>query len=716
MNKENINRLKKYLFLISIFFSFLIWGHVIYVYLYNDALQTPIEGGSISEWIIGDFPHLNPLLNTSDYNKNVIYKLYRSVLKYDFENKKLIWDIATCDIKNLSYIECYIENNTKWSNGKDITSEDIVGTYNIIKNSDINPLMSSLLKETVINSKPGVVTFSNKVKDINFLQVFLQPIVSKELLDNIGNKELFGKFNPIDGIYSWPYKIETVSYDDSLGIQKLILIKNEFYTKEKVLIAKYIYKIFRDSDHFLKHKDVINVFYDKNNIIGNTIARLEKKPYTLNKYMSIFVNEENIKSYNLRSFLISKIDTNNILKNLWSGYQEVQNPYLIDGENPKIEIQNLNLENTIQEMGFYKKDFLLANINQETKKREDDAQSKMKVNANLNYISQPINTKYSFLNEDNILISWNTKDNKIEEIYINDYKLSSFKKGETDFYYRLKTEFKNLTPWENNYKLYFVVNGKKELKEEFTIVFSRDNEKLQKIKDQFFSIDTSLIVESSESDLLKQKQIADLEDKYYYDNNLKKFILKLYYIDDITELIGVSNTIKNILHTYGIVVDTIPISLADLNKKIIGNEKDYDILLVGIDLWVFNFNIFPYFHSSQSKWGFNFSNVKNLNLDILLEELKTNIYDEEKRLEIQKKVIHLISEKQIFKALYKKQNYLLIDKNIKNFTMSPHFYSDIAISEFLAKSYVSEDKKINFQKKNFYDFLDFIITVFKNEW
>lgn len=712
MNKENIDRLKKYLFLISIFFSFLIWGHIIYVYLYDNAIEKPIEWWSVSEAVIGEFPHLNPLLNSNDYNKNIIYKLYRSLLKYDFENKKLVGDIASCDIKNLNYIECYIENNVKWSNGKDITAEDIVGTYNIIKNSDINPLMGSLLKETVIESKPGIVTFSNKVRDINFLQIFFQPIVPKEILDNIGNKELFGKFNPIDGIYSGPYKVETVSYDDSLGIQKLILTKNENYTKSNVLISKYIYKIFRDTEHFLKHKDIINVFYDKDNIIGDSIARLDKTPYFLNQYMGVFFNEEKLKSYNLRSYIISKIDVNNIIKTLWTGYQDALNPYLLAQENPKYDFPNLSLENAIKEMGFYKKDFLLANMNETEKKAQDEAKAKQKINSTLTYLTAPVNQKYNFLSEDNILISGNTKGEKVDEIYINDYKLSSYKSGEKEFFYRLKTEFKNINPGENTYKLYFLKNGKKELKEEFIIVFSKDTQKLQKLQEAFFKVDTPPVVPVVTNEERKNKILA-LDDKYYYDYNLNKFTLKLYYIDDISELIWVSTTIKNILATYGIDLETVPLSLADLNKKITANEKDYDMLLVGIDLGVFDFNIYPYFHSSQAKNGFNFSNVKNLNLDIALEDLKTNVLDDQKRKELQVKIINLIAERQIFKTLYKKENVLLLDKNIKNFHLPTNFYSDIAVVDALNNAYVTDEKSINFKEKSFYNLLDFIVKVFK---
>jgi hypothetical protein len=45
--------------------------------------------------------------------------------------------------------------------------------------------MNSLLQETSIEEKDSSVVFINKVKDINFLNVLLQPIVSKDTLDNI---------------------------------------------------------------------------------------------------------------------------------------------------------------------------------------------------------------------------------------------------------------------------------------------------------------------------------------------------------------------------------------------------------------------------------------------------------------------------------------------------------------------------------------------------
>ncbi len=708
MNSDNINRLKKYLFLISIFFSFIIWWHIIYVYLYDNSLESPSEWWSVSEWIIWDFPHLNPLLSSNDYNKNIIYMLYRSLLKYDFEKKEIVSDLANCDVKNLNYIECYLKDNVKWSNWENITAQDVVATYNIIKNSDINNSLWSLLKDTIVEEKSWIITFSNKLKDVNFLQALFQPIVPKTVLDNIWNKELYGKFNPIDWIYSGPYKVETVSYDDSLWIQKLILTKNENYKESNILISKYIFKIFKDEAHFLRLKDV-NIFFDKNKIIWDSIPRLEQKPYFLNQYVSLFINEDKIKDFNLRNFILWKVDTWNILKTLWNWYKEVTNPFLEEWLKQNNEIKNTNLVSIINENWFYKKDQLLNKLTQNSASWQTNT---WKTNSDLSFISSPFTKKYNFFSEDNILITWITKDKNPDEIYINWYKLASYKSGETKFYYRLKLSYRNLVVWENNYKIEFVIWGKKQLVEEFNIVFSTDKEKLANIEKNYF-----WVVEKPKEISEEQKtKILSLDEKYFYNENLEKFVLKLYYIDNNKELSQVVNIIKNNLESYWIIININSVTIDDLNKEILDWVENYDLLLVWLNLWYQNYNIFPYFHSSQSKWWFSFSNIKNLSLDILLEELKSNVLSKEKRFELEKKVVQILDEKQIFKSLYTKENVVLIDKNIKWFSLNENSPWDFAIIDAIYKSYVNSDKKIIFTNKWIYDFIKFIKRVFNNEW
>ena len=99
--------------------------------------------------------------------------------------------------------------------------------------------------------------------------------------------------------------------------------------------------------------------------------------------------------------------------------------FLDDAIVQKYDIKNTNIENIIKEMGYYKKDYLANIIAQEDKEK---IQSSKITNPTLNYITSPSTSKYSFSSENNILIEGKTLTKTPDEIYINEYKLSAYKK------------------------------------------------------------------------------------------------------------------------------------------------------------------------------------------------------------------------------------------------------------------------------------------------
>ena len=146
-------KLKKYLFLISILFLVLSLTHLLYLFLYNDSKLVPIKWGTISEWLIWSFPSLNPLKISNWNNKYITHLLYRSLLKYDSKENKIISDLANCDINNL-------KDNIYWSDWNPITTEDVISTYNLIKNSWVNKVSSSLLENTTIKKNNNTISLS----------------------------------------------------------------------------------------------------------------------------------------------------------------------------------------------------------------------------------------------------------------------------------------------------------------------------------------------------------------------------------------------------------------------------------------------------------------------------------------------------------------------------------------------------------------------------
>ena len=348
-------KLKKYLFLISILFFLITWSHLGYKYLYSDAKMYPLEWGTISEWLIGSFPSLNPLEPLSGNNGYFMELLYRSIHSYDQNNGKINSDIASCDTSSLSKIECFIEEWIYWSNWEEVTIDDIYATYSLLQESQINPIISNLLSGTTIVKKENSIVFENKNEDINFLNVFFQPIVPKSTLDNIWKENLGGNFSAIWQIYSGKFKITNVQQDNSLGITKFILEKNEHYKNNPIAISQLIIKMFPDTNTFNKNKETINVFQDDNHLLWTSVPRFEIQEYTLPQQVSLYLNKQTLPDNDFRSFLLHSISRENLLTHLWENtVKPAQNPYFSDVSIEK-EPENKNYQNnnTQKNLTFY---------------------------------------------------------------------------------------------------------------------------------------------------------------------------------------------------------------------------------------------------------------------------------------------------------------------------------------------------------------------------
>lgn len=741
MIKKHLPKLKKYVFLISLFTLFVTFSHILYRYVVYDAKSLPIKWWNVSEAIVWEVSHLNPLISTSDYNKYIISILYRSLLKYDVNEKKVVSDLATCDISNLAYIECSLEPNIFWSNKKPIITKDIVSTYNILKTTNVNPVVKSLLADTTITEKNNSIIFKNTKKNINFINVFFQPILNDELINDLWVNELAKPFTPTkESLYSWKYKVSALKEDKNLWIIDLVLEKNDNYFNNNVYIDKIIFKFFKNNSFVIKNKDLINIFNDDENIIWKSVPRLQSNYYTLPKYTTIFLNSEKLISKSLRNFILNKIDREKLIKLLWKEkYKEIYNPYLTQYSIDK-NIENKNIESIMESNWFYKKSELaklilwkneikstswnIDNVSEGRWVTINDIENKE--NTSLNFIESWLTKKYNFISEDDILLKWSLKWENPTAVYIDDYKLKWYKVWDLYFYYRLKVlSYETIKEWKNVYKIYFEKNWKKVLKEEIIVFYYNDISKLEIEKNKFYewfikkevATNTKPIKEKKtdiDPEIIKKMDVID--DKYFYNKKLEKYTLKLIYIWSEVDLENTSDFIKTTLWEYWIDVIIKSIWLEDVSKFTSSWDhfNNYDMVLAWINLWYFDFNIYPYFHSSQAKLGYNFSNIKKLSLDIILEEINSNNINKNTLKEKQDKALKIIKEEQTIKTLYTPVFNLLIDKNIKsidnknkNFTFS----WQIDRVKFISDIYINEKKEIKYRNKWPFDFIKFLFRI-----
>lgn len=719
MYKEKIFKLKKYLFFLSVFFLIFIGTHLMYLYLYNDAKKVEVEWWTLSEAIVWSFPSLNPLLQYNDYNKYIINLLYHSLLTYDIKNGTIVWDLAKCNISDLTYIECNLKDNVKWSNWDNITNNDIISTYNILKNTDINPSLAVILKNTRIEEKNWSIIFRNNSKDVKFLNIFFQPIVSANILDNIWNNELFGNFSTENWLYNWEYIVDMKTQDEILWIEKLNLIKNPYYKWERSYISKISLKFFKDNLELIKNKDKISAFNDTENIIWNTVPRFESYKYIIPQYTTIFVNKDKILNSDLRSFLLDKIDRDSIVKSMWiNKYTSVLNPFLTD-YNIDSKPKDQNLIKILESIWYYKKWALLESlINTLEKEWKEKALKAISIPAKYVTSTDKTINKYTFTQASNILLKWTLWWENPDSVYVNSFKLSSYKKDDKNFYYRLSTapDYKTMKEWKNIYSLYFEKDWKKTLKETFTIYYYGDKTKIETIKNEVL---TTIInwnkIDNKDNNVNKEaEKIRLLDDKYFYNKDLKRYEINLDYIWLQKENIEISKKIKSSIESYWIIVNTKEISsIKNLNEKITKWIKEYDMILVWVNLWSFDFNLFDYFHSSQAKDAYNLSNIKRIDLDIALESLSSSIQNEEKINSLKKQVLDILKQEQIVKTIESPYLHYLVDKNIKKVNSTNKLPDTSYRFLWLERAYIIENKQINWSNKGLGSFIYYIVENLK---
>lgn len=741
MDINKLEKLKKYLLLISIVFFCVSFWHLLYSYFYSDSKFTPVSGWNMYEGLVGNFPSLNPLKKDTTNNQYIVSLLYRSLLRYDIEQQKILGDIAQCDISSLSKIECYINDNIFWSNGETITASDVLATYKVIQNTSVNPSVKQILDNTEITSRENTIVFENSTRDVNFMNALFQPIVSEEIISSLNESELLGDFKTTGWIYSGPFVLQNVKSDRTKGFTDIVFDKNIQYKQSNVSIDKLTIKIFPNTNSLLKNKESIHVFNDKNNIIWDSVPRFQNFSYTLPQFVGLFINTQNITNKNLRTFILNTTNRDNLLNIIGnSSYAKVNNPYMTD-----LDIKQEGLDTSFWEimksLWYQKKaqildDFLPskkvyseevniiksdADYKDEVSKLEyslDDFQKDSEIIVSPEYVDI-----YNFITKDNILLSGKAPVGT-SAVYINDYKLRSFTAGSQNFYYRIKVSNNNLTQGTNSYKIYFEENWKKVLQEEIFFLYNPSKNELNKLQSAF--IDSLAIANLKQEDEERKNNIQQetqtvevnsdtlntitkLEDNWYYNDKKEPFELSLAYISNETYLEQTALYIKRSLESLGIKIQLKPLRLNEV-AKLRQNKDSYDIFLGGINTGYFKDNIFAYFHSSQAEVGNNFSNFKKTSLDILLEDMKSKILTDQDKAEYQEKVLAILQKEQIVKTLFTPKIPLLIDKNIK----STYNFDVLANmkwrSRIFSSSYTKQKREINMDNKTISGFFIFLFN------
>lgn len=626
-----------YSLLFLVFFVLVFSG----VKFYKKNLEIlPEYGGSYSEALLGFPKNINPLYDLAgDADKDLSRLIFSSLFQRGQDGllgKDLVEDYKFSeDGKEYSF---KIKDNVFWHHGEKLTVDDIIFTFEAIKNADYgSPLRASFVGVEI-----------EKIDELNFKFILLEPYAAflDLLVFGILPQNLWSNINPknaslaelnLKPIGSGPYKFKSLIKNKTGEIKEMNFVSNENYYGQIPYISNLNFKFFSYFEELvnaLNNNLVEGISYLPHGLSDSLISQnsLSFNRLNLPQISSLFFNQKNsvfLENKNIRKALALSIDKKSLVSDIFSGNAGLAYGPILPNNfayNQDIEKYDYNID--------------------EAKKLLDD----------LKWISMDISEDEIVLIKDLI----NLEQNKVE------------KKEATETTESAETTEVNTEPVEDNSSLVLEYQ-----------------EKLKQAQEK---------VELIENWQLKKKIISDLnKDNYEMAGTWRikgsDYLFVRLTTVDLPDNIDVANFIKSSWESIGVKTFVKIISTNQIQTEIIKN-KDFEALLlsqvVGNDP-----DSYLFWHSSQSgENGLNITSYRNREVDKILEEARMTLNIGE-RVEKYKKFQELLNNDLPAVFLYFPTYTYIQDKKIKGFDVSAISDPADRFSD-ITSWYIKTKRRINF--------------------
>lgn len=266
-------------------------------------VDVPMDGGSITEGIIGMPTLVNPVLAVSDADKDLVSLVYSGLVRR-LPDGTFITDLAesyTISPDGLTYT-FIIKKGVRFHDGTKMTADDVIFTINKIKDSTIkSPKRADWDGISVEKLDELSVVFKLKQPYISFLDNMTIGILPSGIWKDVKSASFgISPFN-IKAIGTGPYKIRSVSKNKDGIPEKYILKSFSGFT----LGNPHINKITIIS--FANEKDLLNAVVSgsidqASGISPKNASTLKENSYTINTYgtpriFGLFYNSLNNKIF-----------------------------------------------------------------------------------------------------------------------------------------------------------------------------------------------------------------------------------------------------------------------------------------------------------------------------------------------------------------------------------------------------------------------------------
>lgn len=357
---------------------------------YRTHLQVvPAQGGDYSEGVVGTIKYINPLYSGySDLDNDISSLVYSSLFKRG-GNAELVNDLAQSygvspDGKTYTI---KIRPDAGWQNGGALTADDVVFTFNAIKNLQYqSPLRAAFTGVEIDKVDDQTVKFALTEPYAAFLDLLNFGILPQALWQQIEPVSASLAELNLKPIGSGQYKFKSLVKDKSGNIKTYTLARNESYYGQPAFLNTISFKLFASPEEAitaLNNNLIDGLSYLSEQSKSAVVAQDSLNFYNLSlpKLTAVFFNAKSnpaLADKKVRQALAYAIDKNNLVSQVMGGNARIiDSPILpgnfaYDADGKKYNFNAASSSRLLAEAGWKAAEITPADLEQ----AEEDLSSK----------------------------------------------------------------------------------------------------------------------------------------------------------------------------------------------------------------------------------------------------------------------------------------------------------------------------------------------------
>lgn len=296
----------------------------------------PEKGGTLTEGVLGTPRFINPVIATTDTDKDLSSLIYAGLMKKKTDGS-IVPDLAeSYEISpdGLTYT-FKIKSNATFQDKTSITGEDVMFTIEKIKDSSIKSPLQAIwdgVGVSVDENDPLTVIFRLGESYASFLDNVTIGIIPKHIWEKYSSEEFNFVDSNLNAVGGGAYKIDNIRQKKNGLIEEFELSVFKNYAGEKPFIKNINFKFYKNEDDLVKayrHGQVDQI----SSISPKTASTLESEGYkpttaTLSRIFGLFFNANHndiFRNKNIVKAIELGIEKDKIVSDVLLGFGSVIN-------------------------------------------------------------------------------------------------------------------------------------------------------------------------------------------------------------------------------------------------------------------------------------------------------------------------------------------------------------------------------------------------------